>query len=87
MGATGELNINLARGIAEKGGKCVLVTNSDKVASGGRLLVIRQPVVPEILSPLLDILPVQLAANYFAEERRFVPGKFRWSSKVTLEEY
>ena len=88
-GPTAALGHGLARRIAACGGRCVLVTDvAFEAASSGRpTLVVALPAVPEFFAPLLEILPVQLHAAFFAKERGFTPGVFRWSSKVTLEEY
>ncbi len=88
-GPAAALGHGLARRISACGGRCVLVTDRTfQTPEGGRPpLVVTLPAVPGLLSPLLEILPVQLHAAHFAKERGFTPGVFRWSSKVTKEEF
>ncbi len=82
-GPSYELNCRLASNIAEKGGKVVLVTNRPTGRASDKILVLEQKKVPEMLVPIPEIAPVQLAAAGLAEIRGFEAGKFRWSSKVT----
>jgi len=44
------------------------------------------PVVPEILSPIFEIVPVQVAALRMAELRGIAPGSFRFAPQVATDE-
>jgi glutamine---fructose-6-phosphate transaminase (isomerizing) len=89
-GVTSALNLKLAREIASRTGKVVLMeqTQLTSVSHGysPNLLVLELPGCPEFLSPLLAVLPLQLLGAEFAQKLGIVPGEFRWSGKVILVE-
>ena len=86
-GATHALNCGLARDIAQRGGRAVLVTSAAPPWEDANVLVILQRRPPcESLAPLIDIVPVQLIANSIASAKGYDVGAFRWSSKVTVVE-
>lgn len=88
FGNTQMLGIHLAREIAEKGGRVVLVTDAGAPDQkwGDNILPVILPEVPEIYSPFLQILPLQLLADALAKEKGIVAGDFRWGSKITAVE-
>ncbi|WNR46010.1 SIS domain-containing protein [Paenibacillus roseipurpureus] len=85
-GVTAALNLKLALDIAERGGKAVLIINEMCDIVHPNILVIPLPPVHEVMSPLLDVIPVQWIANELAVRRQLEVGAFRWSSKVTSKE-
>lgn len=86
QGRTGELGLRLARDIAAKGGKVVLITNIADVVNQDNLFVLRYAAVDEYLAPVAEIAGAQLVCNVLAERRGFIPGQFRWCNKITREE-
>ncbi|TCL59795.1 glucosamine--fructose-6-phosphate aminotransferase (isomerizing) [Hydrogenispora ethanolica] len=86
QGPTYGLHDKLARDIIAKGGKVVFITNREFGPASERLLVIKLEPCEELLMPIVDIVPVQLIANYLAEAKGLEVGKFRWSSKITAAE-
>ena len=44
------------------------------------------PAVPEMLAPLFEIVPVQVAALRMAELRGIPPGSFRYAPQVAVDE-
>ena len=82
-GATYDTNCNLAINIADKGGKVILITNFPTSIDNKGIMIMQLEPVDEFFSPIADIIPVQLVANYIAECKNLEVGKFRWSSKVT----
>lgn len=89
-GATSGLNLKLAREIAARAGKVVLMEQTELTASSHgyspNLLTLELPSANEFLSPLLAILPLQLLGAEFAQKAGIVPGEFRWSGKVITVE-
>lgn len=82
-GPGAKYNCKMAENIVSKGGTAVLITDSDcNVEERERLYLIRLEKTEEYLSPLLQILPVQLMANDLAVQRHIPAGKFRWGSKI-----
>lgn len=84
-GRTQNLSIQMACDIAEKGGRVILITDTE----GGKILPencnilpIILPKVEEYASQILQIVPVQLMANAVAEDHGIQPGVFRWGSKI-----
>ncbi len=68
--ATRELNLALARDLTRLGGQVHCI----------------HPDAPAALAPVIEIVPVQLAALRLAEWRGIVPGKFRVAAQVTRTE-
>lgn len=82
-GKTAHLNQKLAVEIASHGGKVVLI---GQAIADPEVVSVPLPLVDEYLSPLLEILPMQLLAAQFAEAAGLIPGQFRWGSKVVQTE-
>jgi glucosamine--fructose-6-phosphate aminotransferase (isomerizing) len=65
---------------------------TDLVGLGGKVVAINQrcPAWPrqvsDVLTPIIEIVPVQVAAVRLAERKGFVPGVFRTATLVTSEE-
>ena len=86
-GRTQKLNTKLARDIVEKSGQVILITDEEgALESHSNMLQIILPQAKEYASQLLQILPVQLLANAFAEEKQIPVGVFRWGSKIMTRE-
>jgi glucosamine--fructose-6-phosphate aminotransferase (isomerizing) len=81
-GPTRALNLDLARDLASFGAQ---VRAIGPAAADGSVFW-ETPVLPEALSPLVEIAPVQLAALRLAEWKGLPPGRFRYVSHVTLAE-
>ena len=65
------------------GGMSVLITDEDcRVEAHERLFLIRLEKTEEYLVPLIQILPIQLMADYLAKQKGIPAGTFRWGSKV-----
>lgn len=86
-GATYGMNAKMCVSIAEKGGRVIFITSKGgDMVKHKNILVIESEPVDEFYSPLIDVIPVQLAANCIAELKNLEVGKFRWSSKITTIE-
>lgn len=83
QGRTLELSQRLATEIASHEGRVVLV---GQAVADPAVVNLPLPKTDESLSPILEILAVQLLANQFAEKAGIVPGQFRWSGKVIRTE-
>jgi glucosamine--fructose-6-phosphate aminotransferase (isomerizing) len=83
-GVTRGLNLELARGLAKFGGKIRVVGSAGDDAAG--LSVITLPDVSDALLPLVEIIPVQIAAMRFAFVKGLEIGKFRHTGQVTRDE-
>ncbi len=81
-GKTRDLNLGLAQDLVKFGAKVCVVGPDD----GGALPFIDIPAVPEKLAPLLDVMPLQLAALRLAHRKGLVIGKFRYAPQVTRNE-
>lgn len=79
------LNISLAKEIAEKGGKCLLVTPMD-YENQKNICVLRIPKTTPKLLPILEILPIQLLTIPLAKANGFEPATFEYASKITDRE-
>ncbi len=78
-GQTSASSLELASELSQYGARVLLVENGrlrelDEPISG-------EPAVDEFLSPILDIIPIQLYADGLAKQRQIEPG-FRYISKV-----
>jgi glucosamine--fructose-6-phosphate aminotransferase (isomerizing) len=82
-GLTYDISRKLTLDILDKGGKVLFITNQDPGITHPGLMVIQFPAMDEFMTPILDILPIQLTANHLAESKHLEVGKFRWSSKIT----
>jgi glucosamine--fructose-6-phosphate aminotransferase (isomerizing) len=83
-GNTRDLNIALARDLTRFGGQVRLIGPNEEDAPG--LPVMELPRVPEMLSPICEVVPIQAAALRLAEIREIVPGSFRFVPPVALDE-
>lgn len=83
-GPTRHLNLALARDLSRFGGRVRVVGPVHEAAPGLDWCEI--PHVPELLSPLFDIVPIQVAALRLAELRGIVPGSFRYAQQVATDE-
>ena len=83
-GKTRALNIALARELERFGGR-VRVIGQTGEDSGG-LAMIGLPELTERIAPLVDIVPVQLAALRLAFVKGLEIGKFRHTGQVTRDE-
>ncbi|MHA1733519.1 MAG: SIS domain-containing protein [Promethearchaeota archaeon] len=83
---------NLALSVAERwGGGAVLFISNHPVKATGKfdantnLYRFQHGVEDPFLSPIVEIVPVQLLLVEMARQRGVVPGEFRYSSKITRE--
>jgi len=87
QGKTRELNLGLAEDLMKFGAKVRVVGPVGPLGhTGPALPFIDVPEVAEKLAPLLDIIPVQLAALRLAHRKNLVIGKFRYAPQVTRNE-
>lgn len=84
QGKTRALNVGLARDVTRFGGTVRLIGPADSDESG--LQWIHTPPCPEMLAPLLEIIPVQVAAMRLARLRGIPPGSFRFAPQVAVDE-
>ena len=84
QGATSDINRALARDVLRFGGK-IRVIGPDHRADR-TLPIIDIPAVPERFAPLIEIIPVQLAALRLAQLRGVPIGKFRHAPQVCRDE-
>jgi glutamine---fructose-6-phosphate transaminase (isomerizing) len=82
-GRTLALSQGMAKDIGDRGG--TLVTIGTKV-SGLENAHIPLPEMNEWVSPMVDIVVVQLLVAKLAEAAGIVPGEFRWAGKVIQQE-
>lgn len=83
-GKTRGLNLSLAEDVDRFGGRVRLIGPHQPDFSG--LQWIDTPACPDMLAPLLEIVPVQVAAMRLAELRGIVLGSFRYAAQVTRDE-
>lgn len=83
LGNCFDLQTGLAKDIADKGSKVVLITDDLNYESSANILVIHQQYVSQELSGLTNILPVQCFGNYIAKDKNLTVGKFLYGSKIT----
>jgi len=81
---TRSLDLALARDIQRFGGRVRVIGVPGEDAAG--LSLIPVPDGDPYLAPLLEVVPVQLAALRFAQGRGFAPGVFRYVQQVTSDE-
>ncbi|MGB8699881.1 MAG: SIS domain-containing protein [Thermosynechococcaceae cyanobacterium] len=82
-GRTLDLSQRMAQDICDRSG--CLVTIGERLP-GLRGVHLSLPTLNEWISPMVDILPIQLLAAQLAAADGIVPGQFRWSGKVIQEE-
>jgi glucosamine--fructose-6-phosphate aminotransferase (isomerizing) len=83
-GKTRDLNVGLAADIVRFGGKVRLIGPSG--TDGAGLHWIHTPSCSELLAPLVEIVPVQVAAMRLAQLRGIVVGSFRYAPQVAVDE-
>jgi glucosamine--fructose-6-phosphate aminotransferase (isomerizing) len=83
-GRTRDLNVGLARDLVRFGGQVRLIGPDGSDGSG--LQWIHTPPCSELLAPLVEIVPVQVAAMRLAQLRGIVVGSFRYAAQVTVDE-
>jgi glucosamine--fructose-6-phosphate aminotransferase (isomerizing) len=81
---TRELNLGLAGDIDRFGGRVRLIGPCE--GNAAKLHWIDAPMTPDMLAPLVEIVPVQVAAMRLAELRHVTVGKFRYVTQVTRSE-
>lgn len=74
----------LAADVVRLGARTLVVTNTSTVFEGSDVL--RMPAIPELWSPLVDTVPLQLAAYTLARRSGLEPGRLVISSYVTRVE-
>src|ERR1700759_475863 len=83
-GKTRDLNLSLAQDIKRFGGCVRLIGPKDGEDPSLRWL--DAPSCPDMLAPLVEIVPVQVAAMRLAELRGIAVGMFRYVTQVTRDE-
>lgn len=78
-----ENQIRLAKDVAAKGSKAIIITDNDDIGSEDNILVIHQKYVSPELACIVNILPVQCLGNYIAKKKGLNVGEFLYSNKVT----
>jgi glucosamine--fructose-6-phosphate aminotransferase (isomerizing) len=87
QGPTHPLLMQLARDMSEVDVPVLLVCNSDELPeTSGKFLAIRTDPQPELWSPLVDMVPLQLVGYLLAKRRGYEPGKLIISTYVTTVE-
>lgn len=83
-GRTQILNISIAHDLTRFGGKVRLIGPQQKEVSSVDFCPVLP--APELLSTLVEIIPVQVAALRMAELRGIRPGSFRYTPQVAVDE-
>jgi glucosamine--fructose-6-phosphate aminotransferase (isomerizing) len=83
-GCTRDLNVALARDLTRFGGRVRVIGPQNVVGLG--LEWCSTPPVPEMLAPLFEIVPLQVAALRWAQLKGIVVGTFRYAPQVTKDE-
>ena len=82
--ATRDLDVALASDIVGMGGNARIIGTGEIDA---KLRLCAWPAgIPETLAPVVEVVPVQLAALRLAQWRGITPGDFRFAPEVTLTE-
>jgi glucosamine--fructose-6-phosphate aminotransferase (isomerizing) len=84
QGCTCDLNLALAQDLVRFGGRVRVIGPQNADASG--LEWFSMPSVPEMLAPLFEIVPVQVAALRLAQLKGMTVGSFRYTPRVTRDE-
>jgi glucosamine--fructose-6-phosphate aminotransferase (isomerizing) len=84
-GRARSLNLALARDVVRFGGQVRVIGAPGQDAAGG-LQLVPAPAAGEYLSPLAEIIPVQVAALRLAQLKGLTPGVFRYAPQVTRDE-
>ena len=83
LGTCYDYQIRLAKDIADKGSKVLVVTNAEQVECPSDILIIRQQYVSQELAGMVNILPVQCFSNIVAKNKGLIVGRFLYGSKIT----
>ena len=84
QGRTCDLNVGLARDLVRFGGRIRVIGPARADAAG--LAWCNTPACPEMLAPLVEIVPVQVAALRLAVLKGLAVGSFRYTPQVTIDE-
>jgi glucosamine--fructose-6-phosphate aminotransferase (isomerizing) len=84
VGAGQKLNLALARDVVRFGSQVRVLGPANVAAS--EVPHIELPETSEMLAPLCEIIPIQVAALRLAEMRGIVPGSFRFAPAIALDE-
>jgi glucosamine--fructose-6-phosphate aminotransferase (isomerizing) len=84
-GPTRDLNLALSRDIVRFGGQLRIIGAADATTHSD-MVWCNVPACPEMLAPLFQIVPVQIAAFTLATMRGVVPGSFRFTPQVAKDE-
>lgn len=82
-GCTFTLSQRMAQDISDRGGCLVTI---GKAVPGLENAHVALPELNEWVSPILDIVAVQLLVAELAEAKGIIPGQFQWSGKVIQQE-
>jgi glucosamine--fructose-6-phosphate aminotransferase (isomerizing) len=83
-GRTMDLNLALARDLVKFGGSVRIVGSAIERIPGAQWCDLGT--IPEALAPLVEIIPVQVAAMRMAQSRGIPDGTFRYISQVARSE-
>jgi glucosamine--fructose-6-phosphate aminotransferase (isomerizing) len=87
QGSTHSRLLQLARDVADVDVPVLLISNADDLPeSSEKFLTIRTAPQPELWSPLVDMVPLQLVGYLLAKRRGYEPGKLIISTYVTTVE-
>lgn len=75
--------VQLAKDIAAKGSKVIVITDNMDVRNEDNIMVIHQNYVSPELACVGNILPVQCLGNYIAKKKGLNVGEFLYSNKIT----
>lgn len=84
-GPTRDLNLALGRDIVRFGGQLRIIGAAD-ANTHSDMVWCKVPACPEMLAPLFQVIPVQIAALSLATMRGIVPGSFRFTPQVARDE-
>ena len=85
-GKQGDLNCALAADILHSGGRVLLVGAANGMAQHPNLVGFPLPELPDMLRPVLEVVPAQLLAYTRAQAQGYAPGTTRYITKVILTE-
>lgn len=85
-GKQGELNRSLAGDILRSGGRVLLVGEADDRANDGMAISFPIRGFPDVLRPVLSVVPVQVLAYRLAEAQGYAPGETRYITRIILSE-
>jgi glucosamine--fructose-6-phosphate aminotransferase (isomerizing) len=84
QGPTREMTLSLGRDLIRFGGRICVVGPGPGLAGSHPAREI--PALQDSLAPLLEIVPIQVAALRMAQLRGIVPGSFRYTAQVARDE-